>query len=242
MSVHFAIPATTFVLKGVIEARLKLAYGSFTPPPVLVSPPPRPPASPPGGAAEPEAAALILFLHHAGPNAAWRSMYDPHIDASGARIGPAPLVLDLHYMVAALGADLEREILLGVALSALTRNAILPRPMIQAVLASVTIPVTPTRLLDTFTAEPLSNSTSQPEQITLSQAPVDVDYSTKIWSALQSPLRPSAFFLATTVFLDPGETFPAPPIVAEVDVGIRPDPDPAATGALDILAVGDGPS
>jgi hypothetical protein len=31
MSAHFAIPATTFVLKAIIEARLKVAHGAYMP-------------------------------------------------------------------------------------------------------------------------------------------------------------------------------------------------------------------
>ncbi len=117
MTVHFAIPATTFVLRALIEARLKVAYGGFTPPKVSVEPPPRPPASP-AAAAPAEPAGLVLFMYQAGQNPAWRNMYDPHVAASGIRTGPAPLVLDLHYLLAATGADLEREVLLGVGMSA----------------------------------------------------------------------------------------------------------------------------
>ena len=96
MSVHFAIPATSFVLRAIIQARLKASYGIFPPPLVSIEPPPRPPAPTPGnGVAEP--AGLILYMHHAGANAAWRNMYDPHIDGMGKRFAKAPLVLDLHY-------------------------------------------------------------------------------------------------------------------------------------------------
>ena len=226
MSAHFAIPATTFVLRAIIEARLKTAYGTFTPPKVSIEPPPRPPA--PANGAPVESAGLILYLHHAGPNGAWRSMYDPHIDSAGKRVAKAPLVLDLHYMLAAQGLDLEREALLGVGMSAFHRNAIVPRPMIAAILGAVTIPPMPATLMDTLTAEPLQDPANQPESITISQAPVDIDQSTKIWSALQSPHRPCAFYLVTTLFLDPGETVPAGKQVDKAKVAVRPVVDPAA--------------
>ena len=232
MSAHFAIPATTFVLKAIIEARLKASYGAFTPPKVSIEPPPRPPAPAPGsGAAEP--AGLILFMHHAGPNAAWRNMYDPHVDSGGKRFAKAPLVLDLHYMLASLGLDLEREALLGVGMSALHRNAIVPRPMIQQILGAIAIPAPPTKLMDSLTGEPLADPNNQPESITITQQAVDIDMSTKLWSALQSPIRPCAYYQVTTVFLDVGDTFPAAPLTDHLVIAERPVADPAADPAGD---------
>jgi hypothetical protein len=97
------------------------------------------------------------------------------------------------------------------------------------------VPPNPQHLLDTLTTEPLDQ---QPEQITVSQAPVDVDLSTKIWSALQSPLRPSAYFLVTTVFLEVTETFPAGPEVQKAVVGVGPGVGPGP--ALDVLSTPGG--
>ena len=231
VTAHFAIPATTFVLRAVLQRRVALAYGTFTAPTVSVEPPPRPPAASANGppAASPEPTGLYLFLHHVAPNPAWRNMYEPHVDSRGQRQGPSPLVLDLHYLLAATGADLEREVLLGLGVTALNRHGIVPRPLIQSILGSITVPDPPTTLIDTLTTEPLHDPARQPEQITVSQAPVDIDLSTKIWSALQSPMRPCAHFLVTTVFLDVGDTYPAGPDVDAVQIGVRPDPAPATT-------------
>jgi hypothetical protein len=242
MSAHFAIPATTFVLRAILEARVKAAYAPFQPPKVSVEPPPRPPAPPAGnGQAVPEAPGLILYMHHAGPNATWRNMYDPHVDASGKRFRKAPLVLDLHYMLVAQGLDLEREALLGIGMSAFHRNGIVPRPMIQALLGAFPPPNNPQKLMDKLTGEPLHDPAHQPEQITISQQPVDVDMSTKLWSALQSPVRPCANYLVTTVFLDTGEVFPAPPEVESLVMAARPVPDPNADPAEDALLRTEGP-
>jgi hypothetical protein len=242
MSAHFAIPVTTFVLKGIIEARLKSAYGSFTPPKVSTEPPPRPPA-PSSGSPSTEPPGLVLFMHHASRNATWRNMYDPHVDGMGNRFGKAPLVLDLHYLLAALGSDLEREVVLGVGMSALHRNGIVPRPMIQQILGAITIPSSPSKLLDRLTAEPLHDPANQPESITVSQEGFDIDLSTKLWSAFQSPMRPSAYYLVTTVFLDTGESFPAAKTVDSVVIAGRPVADPAADNSNDdvIVTVEAGP-
>ncbi len=235
MTAHFAIPATTFVLQGILQRRLDAVYIGFNTPPVLAEPPPRPPSAPvqPDQPQAAEAPALYLFLHHAGPNPAWRNMYEPHVSGlDGKRMGPAPLALDLHYMLAATGARLEREVLLGTGIHALTRNAIVPRPMIQAILGAIAVPNPPVTLMDSLTAEPLDDPARQPEQITISQAPVDIDMSTKLWSALQAPLRPCAYFLVTTVFLDLDEVFPAVQPVDEVAVAVVPDPTADPTEVL----------
>ncbi|HEX9932276.1 MAG TPA: DUF4255 domain-containing protein [Allosphingosinicella sp.] len=226
MSAHFAIPATTFVLRAIIEARLKAAYGTFTPPPVSINPPARPTSA--SGPAPPEPPGLVLFLHHAGPNPAWRNMHDPHVDSAGIPQSRPPLVLDLHYMLAAQGPDLEREALLGIGMSALHRNGIVPRKIIAGILGPILVPATPTKLIDTLTKEPLDK---QPESISISQQPVDIDLSTKLWSSLQSPLRPSAFYLATTVFLDTGEPEEEGAAVTAVQLFARPAVEPAPTAA-----------
>jgi hypothetical protein len=236
MTVHFAIPATTFVLRSIIEARLKAAYGTFTPPKVSIEPPPRPPVPAAGNGASPtEAAGLILYMHHAGTNPAWRNMYDPHVDSTGKRFRKAPLVLDLHYMLAAQGADLEREVVLGVGMSAFHRNGIVPRPMIQALLGAVAAPNPAQKLMDGLTNEPMHDPASQPESITISQQPVDVDMSTKLWSALQAPIRPCAFYLVTTVFLDTGEVFPPAADVDSLVIATRPVVDRAADPTSDAV-------
>lgn len=235
MTAHFAIPATTFVLREIIQSRIALAYGSFTPPAVSVEPPPRPPATPAGAtpAAQPEPAGLYLFMHHVALSAAWRNVHEVQLkpeegQTQGARIGASPLAVDLHYMLAATGADLEREVLLGLGIAALNHRAIIPRSLIRSILGAIAPPDTPTRLLDRLTSEPLHEPESQPQRITVSQAPVDVDMSTKIWSSLQSPMRPCAHFLVTTVFLDPGDS-PDGREVTKAQVGVRPDPAPATT-------------
>ncbi|MFI1292472.1 DUF4255 domain-containing protein [Streptomyces sp. NPDC020792] len=246
MTAHFAIPATTFVLREIVQRRVTLAYGTFPAPTVSVEPLPRPPATPVGAAPspQPEPAGLYLFLHHVALSAAWRNMHEVRLEpgkTEGPRIGPSPLAVDLHYMLAATGADLEREVLLGLGIAALNRHGIVPRSLIRSILSAIAVPPAPTRLLDHLTAEPLHNPDSQPQRITVSQMPVDVDLSTKIWSSLQSPMRPCAHFLVTTVFLDLGDSPSTTAEVKKAQIGVRPDPTRSKTLPLgDTVTIMDG--
>lgn len=235
MSAHFAIPATTFVMKAVIESALKAAYGALTPPPVSVAPPAgRPDAT--RGEPPPETTQVLLYLYHVQPNAAWRNMFDPTTDSAGNRSSRAPLALDLHYLLSASGSDLEREAVFGAAVHALHRVGIVSRPLIKSILGAVAPPAVPAKLLDLLTTEPLDQ---QIEQITVSHQALDADMLSRLWTAFQSPFRPSAGFLVTTVFLERPEVFPAQVPVAEVDVRVRPDPTPGRPRTDDDLLVVD---
>lgn len=236
MSAHLAIPATTHVLRTILEKRLKAAYGDLPPPPVSVGSPPRPPATA-NGVPPAEAAGLILYMHHAAPNPAWRNMYDPHVSTSGERFARAPLVLDLHYLLAAQGVDLEREAVLGVGMNAFHRNGIIPRNMIKQILAGQPVPPHPASITQTIGDAKLDEKAVQPESITISQQALDVDLSTKLWSAFQSPLRPSAFYLVTTVFLDVDEEFETPGEVEKVVIAARPSSDKQSSDADDAVIV-----
>lgn len=241
MSARFAIPATSFVLKSLIDADLATAYTGFAAPKVSIAPPPRPSASPAPAAtgtnAQPEAAVLYLFLHHVAPNPAYRSASLPYVETSGAASMKMPLVLDLHYMLAATGADLERETLLGIGMAALHRYAIVERAKVATILGAVNIPPNPTKLMERLTSEPLANPANHPEQIKISQHPLDIDMSTKLWSALQAPIRPSAYYLVTTTFLETDDSQPDGPPVADVVIAGRPNANPASDDGADAVIV-----
>lgn len=225
MSEYLSIPATTFVIKSIIEQRLQAVYQGLPVPKVSNAPPPRPAQSSANGQPQQpaEAPGLTLFMHHAGPNPAWRNMHEPVVDSTGKRVEKNPLVLDLQYLLAAHGSSLEREALLGIAMSALHRNAIIPRSMITTILAAMAAPNPPEKLLDRLPDSALADKNHQPESISISQLPVDLDMSTKLWSAFQSPIRPSAMYLVTTVFLEVDEEFDKAPAVETVRIAGRPE-------------------
>ena len=75
---------------------------------------------------------LNLYLYQVTPNAAWRNMCFPALDASGRQIANPPLALDLHYMLTAYGAlDLQAEVLLGYAMLLLHETPVLARAAIR---------------------------------------------------------------------------------------------------------------
>ena len=228
MSARFAIPATTFVLKSMIEAELKAAYDPAVPPPVHVAPPPRPtPPSAGGGGADKEPSAVHLYMHHVALNPAYRNMDVPYEEDDHSISVRRPLVLDLHYLLAVTGAGLERETLLGLAMSALHRRAIMTRSDVFDIFDAITPPGPgSTDPMAKLTDEPLWDAGQHPESIKISQHPLDIDISTKLWSALQSPMRPSAYYLVTTTVLDTGESQPIGLPVTEMSVAAKPTPDP----------------
>jgi hypothetical protein len=220
MSAHLAIPATTTILRQLIEDQLKKPYTGMTAPKVLAIPPPRPPQPAGNNAAPAEDTALYLYLHHVAANPAWRNMLDPSIDAGGQRTGRPPLVLDLHYVLAATGMTLDREALLGLGMTALHRNPIVAKAKIATVLGGIAVPAHPKNLGEIVGSEKLGDPASQPEQLTITLEPLDVDMSTKIWSALQAPIRPCAYYLVTCVFLESDPPIPDGPLTETVDVTV----------------------
>ena len=217
MSAALAIAATTEVLRFIVENALtevQRVY-QFSPPTVSTGAPPRPPAS------GPDQAVVNLFLHAVAPNPAFRSHPGPARDAAGTRLHAAPLVLNLQYLLSSHGGEAIREIGFGTALHALHQVAIVPRPVMR----------------DAFTALANSNDavkkalalnerlSDQIESLTVSMLTTDVDALTKIWTAVQAPMRPSACFLVTAVFLEDTRPQRAPLPALSVAIGsaaVRP--------------------
>jgi hypothetical protein len=238
MSARFAIPATTSVLRGLVQERLAHEYGALTAPTVSVEPLPRPAptaTNAAGAAQQTEPTRLHLICHHVAPNPGLRNTFEPHVSTQGIRADRSPLAVDLHYLLAATGPDLEREVLLSLGVIALHRFGIVPRDKIEAILTATAVPQSPTKITDLVHSERLFDPAEQPEQITITQQQVDLDLSTRIWSAFQSPMRPSAYFLVTTVFLEVDETLPAPATVTAVAVGVRPDVGRGVPHADDVM-------
>ncbi len=220
MTAALAIAASSEVLRFIIEDAMVRAGQAlnFAPPPTTIGPPPRPPQTNGGGQPLAETASVNLFLHRVTPNPAWRNLNAPERDRQGRRLNNAPLVLDLHYLLSAHGFDIDREIGFGTALHALHQAAIVPVELVRLALRSLANNANPLRKI--LAGEGLA---SQIERLTITPETLDVDAATKIWNAAQSPYRPSAGYLVTTVFLEDARPATQPlPISASAGLAIVP--------------------
>ena len=172
-----------------------------------------------------EASQLNLFMYHVTPNSGWRNEMLPSRDATGQqRLTNAPLALNLHYLLSAHGSeDLHGEILLGYAMQLLHETPVLSRKAIKKAL-DPTPPVGGTALPPALKALAGSGLENQIEQIKITPEYLNTEEISKLWTATQSHLRPTAAYMASVVLIE--ATQPARnslPVLTRGPV-IKPDP------------------
>ena len=141
-----------------------------------------------------ETGRLNLYLYGVTPNAGWRNVGLPSRNGHGERLTNPPLALDLHYLLAAYGAeDLHAEVLLGHAMQRLHEVPVLERATIRTILAQPTILAG--RLADAGLAD-------QVEQIKLTPEPMSTEEISKLWAAFGASYRPSAAYRASVVLIE----------------------------------------
>ena len=169
----------------------------------------------------PEPSRLNLFLHRVSANGGWRNEGLPTRDASGRqRLSNAPLAIDLHYLLTAYGAaDLHAEVLLGHAMQWLHETPVLTREAIRAAL-------TPSPPPGTALERALAGSglAEQVELIKITPEFPDPEEFSRLWTATQSHLRPSAGYRVTVVLIEAGD-----PVRAPLPVLTRGRPIPGTT-------------
>jgi hypothetical protein len=134
----------------------------------------------------------------------------PSRDPAGDRrlTNPA-LALDLHYLISAYsGADLHGEILLGYAMQLLHETPVLSREAIRTALNPS--PPVGADLPPALRALAASGLESQVEQIRIVPKSLDNEEMSKLWTATQSHLRPSAAYLIGVVLIEATEPLSAP--------------------------------
>mgnify|MGYP006276357473 CR=1 FL=1 len=198
MSSPLGIAGVTQILRdllndGLIDHDVTSAIGSNVT--VRAQPPDR--LADAGGVGEP---LVNLFLHRVSPNPGWANVDLPRRDTAGRRLAEPPLALDLHYLVSAFGPDdLHGEILLGHAMEILHAHPVVGRGEIRRALepaptVSGALPPALTALADTGLAD-------QIEQLKVTPEPTSVDELSKLWTATQTGLRPSAAYVVTVVLI-----------------------------------------
>jgi hypothetical protein len=147
-----------------------------------------------------EPSQLNLFLYQVTPNPGWRNEGLPSRDAAGRRLTNAPLALNLHYLLSAYsGGDLNAEFLLGYAMQWLHETPVLTREMIRTALTPSPLPGTPLeRALEA------SGLADQVELIKITPEYLNTEEMSKLWTATQSHLRPTAAYVASVVLIEAG--------------------------------------
>lgn len=149
-----------------------------------------------------ESSQLNLFLYQVMPNASWRNQGLPSHDSGGRqRLSNPPLALDLYYLVSAYsGGDLHAEILLGYAMQLMHEFPIITREMIRTALSpspdvGVVLPPALRALADCGLADQL-------ELLRITPLTLNTEESSKLWSATQSSLRPTAAYQVSVVLIE----------------------------------------
>ena len=188
---------------------------------VSVGPPDR--VIPASGATE--TTQLNLFMYHVTPNSGWCNERLPSRDASGRqRLTNPPLALNLHYLLSAHGSeDLHCEILLGYAMQFLHEMPVLSRKAIRKAL-NPSPPIAGTTLTSAMKALEDSGLENQIELIKITPEYLNTEEISKLWTATQSHLRPTAAYMASVVLIEATEPVRSPlPVLSRGPV-LKPDP------------------
>ena len=114
-----------------------------------------------------------------------------------------PLAVDLHYLLTAYGAkDFQTELLLGYAMQLLHETPVLTRDIIHTALKNVSTVNTSSILSQALADLSVSALADQIGQIKVWPEFLDMEQTSKLWSALQTHYRPSAAYQASMVIID----------------------------------------
>jgi hypothetical protein len=132
---------------------------------------------------------LNIALYNQTRNTGWSNLDLPARDAHGERTANPALALDLHYLLVAYGvSDFQAEILLGSAMQILHDTPALGREAIRAALKPApSKPNLPKQL-------ELAGLADQVEQLRITPMNLTIDEVSRIWAAIQLPVRPSAAY------------------------------------------------
>ncbi|MEA5597127.1 DUF4255 domain-containing protein [Rivularia sp. UHCC 0363] len=114
-----------------------------------------------------------------------------------------PLALDLHYLLTAYGPkDFQSEILLGYAMQLLHISPVVKTEVIEAALRNASATATSSVFSQALRGISVSDLAQGIGQIKISSEFLNMEDSSKIWSALQTHYRPSVTYYASMVLID----------------------------------------
>jgi Pvc16 N-terminal domain/IPT/TIG domain len=140
---------------------------------------------------------LNLFLYQTTPNPGWRNVGSPSRNSRGEDLTNPPLAVDLHYLLTAYSPEaFHAEIMLGYAMQLLHEIPVLTREAIRTVLRNlVSSENAAERALATV------DLADQVEQIKITPQTMNTEEISKLWSALQTPYRPTAVYQVSVVLI-----------------------------------------
>ncbi|MBV9823738.1 MAG: DUF4255 domain-containing protein [Actinobacteria bacterium] len=163
---------------------------------------------------------LSLYLFHVGPDKFLGNSFWTQAAQSGGGTGRQPvafepLCLDLWYMLSAQSqaSYVQEQQVLGIAMQAFHEHATVKLP-------------TPTPLPGAVT----------PSEVTLTLESPTFDELSRLWQALGLPLRTTAQYRVSVVFLTPPELPPPAPPVTAVNLAAAPSDPPADASLPRLLA------
>ncbi|KAB8333813.1 DUF4255 domain-containing protein [Scytonema tolypothrichoides VB-61278] len=113
-----------------------------------------------------------------------------------------PLALDLHYLLTAYGAkDFQAEILLGYAMQMLYISPIITSEVVKNTLVNASQTSTSGVFSQALAGISVSNLAERIGQIKINPEFLNMEETSKIWSALQTHYRPSATYQASMVLI-----------------------------------------
>lgn len=231
MSTALGIAAVTATLRDLLNNGLLDRDGSDNVS-VTVLPPDRVWTPPPADKSN----SLNLFLYHVSPNQGYRNHLMPNRDSQGNRITNPPLALDLYYMLTAYGVeDFNAEILLGYGMQILHETSVLTKKHIEAALGGPGVDVDGTGLPGNVNLLGNADLSNQVESIKLTPYNCSVDEAYKLWSAFQSPYRPSAYYMVTVLLIESTKPTRSTLPVKERVVATVPLLHPSITGVEPLI-------
>ncbi|NRR29669.1 DUF4255 domain-containing protein [Oxalobacteraceae bacterium] len=165
-----------------------------------------------------DASQLNLFLYQTTRNPGWANMDLPSRDSRGERVASPALAIDLHFLVTAYGvADFHAEVLLGAAMQILHETPGMGREAIRIALKpGADKPQLPKQLA-------LAGLADQLEQLRVTPLNLSMDELSRLWSAIQLPMRPSAAYQVSVVLIEaPRSERRALPVTAPPRVYVMP--------------------
>jgi hypothetical protein len=196
-----ALASVTAVLKDLLEnglATLGITSALGGDASVSAMPPDRVPSG------ADERAQLNLFLYAVTPHTGLRAAHvgrDPAPER-GAERRATPLVLDLHYLLTAYGAqDFQAELLLGHTMTLLHGRPTLERSVLRSTLASLSTAADNRIVPPALAALAASDLPDRVERLTIIPAFPPFDEMAKLWSVLQARYRPSAAYKVSAVLI-----------------------------------------